>query len=129
MVTHAHPAGPPPLTATGTDALYRRLRSRASWAKGGRGALDALTPARVPAATREMGTGRTVTLAAPVETSPGPDNPEPSRHEMRGSVGRRSGYPNVFGWHRDLKVLDFLSATSAELDIDEYDMAGAEDPR
>ncbi|MER5524559.1 DUF4279 domain-containing protein [Streptomyces sp. NPDC002677] len=35
--------------------------------------------------------------------------------------------PNLFGWHLDRKVLDFLSATGAELDIDEYDMAGAED--
>ncbi|WP_405512636.1 DUF4279 domain-containing protein [Streptomyces canus] len=37
--------------------------------------------------------------------------------------------PNLFGWHLDRKVLDFLSATGAELDIDEYDMAGAEDAR
>ncbi|MEJ8653400.1 DUF4279 domain-containing protein [Streptomyces sp. MS1.AVA.3] len=32
--------------------------------------------------------------------------------------------PNLFGWHLDRKVLDFLSVTGAELDIDEYDMAG-----
>ncbi|MFI0941247.1 DUF4279 domain-containing protein [Streptomyces sp. NPDC021020] len=31
--------------------------------------------------------------------------------------------PNLFGWHLDRKVLDFLSATGAELDVDEYDMA------
>ncbi|MFH9425715.1 DUF4279 domain-containing protein [Streptomyces sp. NPDC017529] len=37
--------------------------------------------------------------------------------------------PALFGWHLDRKVLDFLSATGAELDIDEYDMAGAEDTR
>ncbi|WP_406356945.1 hypothetical protein OHB56_31515 [Streptomyces sp. NBC_01635] len=84
MVTHARPAGPPPLTATEFDALYRRLLSSASWAEGGRGALAALTPARVLAATREVRTGRTVTLAAPVETLPGPDNPEPARHRMSG---------------------------------------------
>ncbi|WP_406480977.1 hypothetical protein [Streptomyces sp. NBC_01615] len=41
MVTHARPAGPPPLTATEFDALYRRLLSSASWAKGERGALGA----------------------------------------------------------------------------------------
>lgn len=35
--------------------------------------------------------------------------------------------PNLFGWHLDRKVLDFLSSTGAELDIDEYDMAGVED--
>ncbi|MEW2553290.1 DUF4279 domain-containing protein [Streptomyces zhihengii] len=37
--------------------------------------------------------------------------------------------PNLFGWHLDRKVLDFLSATGAEIDIDEYDMAGAQDSK
>ncbi|MFE5207197.1 DUF4279 domain-containing protein [Streptomyces sp. NPDC056600] len=30
--------------------------------------------------------------------------------------------PDIFGWHLDRGVLDFLSATGAELDVDEYDM-------
>ncbi|MFJ4185153.1 DUF4279 domain-containing protein [Kitasatospora sp. NPDC089509] len=35
---------------------------------------------------------------------------------------------NLFGWHLDRDVLDFLLATGAEVDIDEYDMArGGED--
>ncbi|MFB7708137.1 cyclase family protein [Streptomyces sp. NPDC056105] len=84
MVTHARPAGPPRLTDDEFGALYRRLRSRTAWAAGDRGALVALTPARVLAATREVRTGRTVTLAAPVETVPGPDNPEPAEHRMIG---------------------------------------------
>nr|WP_202477691.1 cyclase family protein [Streptomyces sp. SID5470] len=67
--------------------MYRRLLSRSAWASGDRGALDALTPARVVAATQEVRTGRTVTLAAPVETRPGPDNPEPARHRMSGWPG------------------------------------------
>ncbi|MER6272517.1 DUF4279 domain-containing protein [Streptomyces sp900105755] len=37
--------------------------------------------------------------------------------------------PNLLGWHLDRKVLDFLSATGAELDIDEYDMSGAADTK
>ncbi|MGW1894911.1 cyclase family protein [Streptomyces sp. NPDC002004] len=84
MVTHARPAGPPRLTKDEFAVLYRRLLSRAAWASGDRGALDALTPDRVVAATREVRTGRTVTLAAPVETLPCPDNPEPARHRMSG---------------------------------------------
>lgn len=64
--------------------LYRRPLSRAAWASGERGALEAITPARVAATTREARTGRTVTLAAPVETWSGPDNPEPARHRMSG---------------------------------------------
>ncbi|MFI6464809.1 DUF4279 domain-containing protein [Streptomyces sp. NPDC050528] len=35
--------------------------------------------------------------------------------------------PNLFGWHLDRRVLDFLSSTGAELDVDEYDMAGVDD--
>lgn len=31
--------------------------------------------------------------------------------------------PNLFGWHLDRDMLDFLTATGAVLDIDEYDMA------
>ncbi|MET7654167.1 MULTISPECIES: cyclase family protein [unclassified Streptomyces] len=84
MVTPARSAGGPTLSEAEFAALYRHLLARAAWADGSRGALDALTPARVLAATREVRTGRTVTLAAPVETSSGPDNPEPARHRMRG---------------------------------------------
>ncbi|MET7299663.1 cyclase family protein [Embleya sp. NPDC005575] len=87
MATHARPAGPPGLTEDEFGALYRRLLARAAWAAGARGALDALTPARVVAATREVRTGRTITLAAPVEIRPGPDNPEPARHTMSGPAG------------------------------------------
>ncbi|MER5436367.1 cyclase family protein [Streptomyces sp. NPDC002588] len=84
MVTHTRRAGPPRLTADEFGVLYRRLLSQAAWASGDRGALDALTPDRMVAATREVRTGRTVTLAAPVETLPGPDNPEPAKHRMSG---------------------------------------------
>jgi kynurenine formamidase len=49
---------------------------------GGRGALDAVTPERTRAAANEIRTGRTVTLAAPVETWPGPDNLEPAGHRL-----------------------------------------------
>ncbi|MBZ4322686.1 DUF4279 domain-containing protein [Streptomyces huiliensis] len=34
--------------------------------------------------------------------------------------------PNLFGWHLDRNVLDFLAATGAELDVDEYDTTGDE---
>lgn len=84
MATRARPAEPPRLTEDEFGVLHRHLLSRAAWASGDRGALEALTPARVVAATREVRTGRTVTLAAPVETLPGPDNPEPAKHRMSG---------------------------------------------
>ncbi|OIJ64386.1 cyclase [Streptomyces mangrovisoli] len=70
------------MTADAFDALYRRLASATAWAAGERGALIALTPRHVAAAAQEIRSGRTVTLAAPVETSTGPDSPEPARHTM-----------------------------------------------
>ncbi|WUH91216.1 cyclase family protein [Streptomyces sp. NBC_00433] len=83
--------GAPRLTAAEFGALHRRLASAASWAAGGRGALAALTPDRVAAAAGEVRTGRTVTLAAPVETRPGPDDPEPARHRMIAVPGVDAG--------------------------------------
>ncbi|MEV7781823.1 DUF4279 domain-containing protein [Kitasatospora sp. NPDC088351] len=35
--------------------------------------------------------------------------------------------PNLFGWHLERDVLDFLTAVDAELDVDEYDMTPGED--
>ncbi|WP_370071401.1 cyclase family protein [Streptacidiphilus sp. MAP5-3] len=61
-------------------ALYERLSGQSSG--GARGALDIITPERVRAAAAEVRTGRTVTLAAPVETDPGPDNPQPAGHRF-----------------------------------------------
>ncbi|MEU0370690.1 cyclase family protein [Streptomyces sp. NPDC006283] len=64
-------------------ALYERLRD-ATRTDDPRGALRHLTPERVVAAAAEVRSGRTVSLAAPVETRPGPDNPEPAVHRMTG---------------------------------------------
>lgn len=84
MAGDARRAGRTRLTAAEFGTLYDSLVSRCAWAAGDRGALEALTPARVTAAAREVRTGRTVTLAAPVAPTAGPDNPEPAQHRMRG---------------------------------------------
>lgn len=34
--------------------------------------------------------------------------------------------PDLFGWRLDRAVVDFLAATGAELDVDEYDMTPAD---
>lgn len=41
------------------------------------------------------------------------------QHDRSNAAGEA---PNMFGWHLDRKVLDFLQATGAVLDVDEYDM-------
>ena len=73
-----------PLSAAEFAELHRSLVARTGWAAGPRGALESLTPARVAAAAREVRLGRSVSLAAPVQYSRGPDAPEPAHHTMLG---------------------------------------------
>ncbi|MFJ9541309.1 cyclase family protein [Streptomyces sp. NPDC101225] len=114
MVTRPSPARPPRLTEDEFDVLYRRMVTRAAWARGDRGALAALTPARVRAATREVRTGRTVTLAAPVETRSGPDDPEPARHTMTGQP--REHAPGRLQFARDSFAMNVHDDADSHLD-------------
>ena len=75
--------GKPALDAAEFEALYLRLRQVPAWgAADRRGALNYLTPERVLAAAGEITLGRTVSLAAPIETGLTPDDPAPAIHEM-----------------------------------------------
>ncbi|MFM9705945.1 MULTISPECIES: cyclase family protein [Streptomyces] len=67
-------------------ALHERLRRETarSTADDRRGALRHVTPERVVAAAAEVRLGHTVSLAAPIETVPGADDPEPAVHRMTG---------------------------------------------
>lgn len=74
-------AAPARLDPAEFDALYQRLRAR--WGPADRrGALNHIGAEQVLAAARQVRTGRTVTLAAPVQTAPTPDALAPGRHEM-----------------------------------------------
>ncbi|HEY1636186.1 MAG TPA: cyclase family protein [Acidimicrobiales bacterium] len=79
----------PGISASEFRALYERLRHQHGWGPDDRrGALNNITPSSVlAAATNEVRLGRSVGLAAPVETSTTPDNPEPAGHEMTGPPG------------------------------------------
>ncbi|MFE9629598.1 cyclase family protein [Streptomyces sp. NPDC006463] len=71
------------MTGDAFRALYEELRDMCPRAPDDRrGTLGHLTPERVVAATAEVRSGLTVSLAAPIETLSGPDNPEPARHGM-----------------------------------------------
>ncbi|MFF4728173.1 cyclase family protein [Streptomyces mirabilis] len=63
-------------------SLYRRLRGMASGRGRRRGALDTITVEQVLAAVREVRSGRTVSLAAPVETRAEPDDADPAEHRL-----------------------------------------------
>jgi kynurenine formamidase len=83
--------GKPALDAAEFEALYQRLRQVPAWgAADRRGALNYLTPERVLAAAGEIRLGRTVSLAAPIETGLTPDDPSPAIHEMAGPPGNQA---------------------------------------
>jgi len=82
MHTHTEAGREPRMSQEEFRSLYRRLREQTGDTSRGRGALDTITPETVRAAAGEVRSGRTVTLAAPVETRPGPDNPEPAGHRI-----------------------------------------------
>ena len=62
--------------------LHRHLRAKAPGGSSRRGALATITEEQVLAAVREVRTGRTVSLAAPVDTRTAPDNADPARHRL-----------------------------------------------
>jgi kynurenine formamidase len=84
------PPGPgaTPMDAASFDALYQRLRDAAAWGPADRrGRLNYITPEQVLAAAGEVRLGRTVTLAAPIQSRVAPDNPDPAVHEMTSPAG------------------------------------------
>lgn len=81
MRTHEGPRSAPRLSRGEFGELYERIRALAA-GDGSQGALGTITPETVKAAAGEIRRGRTVTLAAPVETRPGPDNPNPAGHQL-----------------------------------------------
>jgi kynurenine formamidase len=83
--------GRPVLDAAEFEALYLRLRAVPVWGPSDRrGALNHLTPQRVLAAAGQIRLGRTVSLAAPIETDLMPDDPSPAIHEMAGPAGNEA---------------------------------------
>jgi kynurenine formamidase len=73
-------------------ALYERLRRTYAWGPGDRlGTLNSISPAEVVSAASGVRDGRTVSLAAPIESRTAPDNPDPAVHEMTGSADSASG--------------------------------------
>ena len=86
----------PTLSAGEFRALYRRLAEATNrGADDRRGALNNITPAQVLAAAGEVRSGRTVSLARPIENVPSADNPEPLQHEMIGYAADRIRVPGL----------------------------------
>jgi kynurenine formamidase len=71
------------MSAAEFRALYERLRRSSEQGPADRrGALNNITSAEVVAAASDVWRGRTVSLAAPIESLTAPDNPDPAVHQM-----------------------------------------------
>ena len=96
MATYGGPHDAVRLTSAEFDALFTQLRrATAQGPDDRRGALNNLTPGHVLAAVGELRSGRTVSLAAPIETVASRDNPEPCSHALTGDVGDRAVTPGL----------------------------------
>ena len=92
---------PPRMTEAGFRELYLRLRAGLPWsASDRRGALNYLKSRQTLAAAGQVRLGRSVSLAAPIEDDPAPDNPHPAVHEMTGTAADADGDGLAFGTDR-----------------------------
>ena len=79
------------LSAAEFRALYDRVKHMSRRGPADRrGALNNIAPAQVTAAARDVRRGRTVSLAAPIESEVALDNPDPAVHQMTTHHGNGS---------------------------------------
>lgn len=72
------------LTIDDFEHLFAELSNWGRWGPDDtRGTLNHLTPERIAAAAALVRTGRTVSMAIPISTVAGPDNPNPALHYMK----------------------------------------------
>ncbi|GGY12560.1 cyclase family protein [Streptomyces anandii] len=96
-------------------SLYRHLRGTAPGGAGPRGALDTITADQVLAAVREVRSGRAVSLAAPIVTSPAPDDPDPAEHRLTAPPGGRPN-PRGLDFARDRFAMNVHGDVDSHLD-------------
>jgi kynurenine formamidase len=71
------------ISITEFDQLFESLKNWGRWGSSDeKGTLNYLTPEKVRAAASLVKTGRSVSMAIPINTVAGPDNPNPAIHYM-----------------------------------------------
>ena len=92
---------PPTMTEAEFRDLFKQLRTALPWdASDRRGALNYLTSEHTLAAARQVRSGRSVSLAAPIENKTSEDNPQPAVHQMTGTAADASDDGLSFGTDR-----------------------------
>ncbi|MDR6977913.1 kynurenine formamidase [Streptomyces sp. 3330] len=95
--------------------LHRRLRDTSPGGSSPRGALDTITGEQVRAAVREVRSGRTVSLAAPVNTRAGPDDADPAEHRLTAPPGGEPP-PSGLAFARDRFAMNVHGDVDSHLD-------------
>jgi kynurenine formamidase len=107
---------PAVLDAAAFSGLYRRLRDASRWGPADRrGALNNITPQQVLAAVTEIRLGRTITMAAPVESQVAMDNPQPAIHQMT-SPGGDQADPTGLSFAMDRLTMNIHGNADTHLD-------------
>jgi kynurenine formamidase len=104
----------PALSQPEFDTLFDRLRR---WAPGGvadeRGTFASITPEATLAALAVPRSGRTVSLALPINRTSGPDNAKPALHHMVDLGDVEAPEPSA---HKDFIGLDYHGKATTHLD-------------
>lgn len=75
------PTPPAPVTLAEFDAIYESVKNWGRWGPDDeRGTMNYVTPAKIAAAAALVRSGRTVSMAIPINKTAGPDNPNPAVH-------------------------------------------------
>ena len=112
----APPGSGPPMDAASFGALYQRLRDATAWGPADRrGGLNYITPEQVLAAAGEIRLGRTVSLAAPIESRVAPDNPDPAVHDMTSPAGNQAD-PDGLSFATDRLAMNIHGNADSHID-------------
>ena len=112
----APPGSGPPMDAASFGALYQRLRNATPWGPADRrGGLNYITPEQVLAAAAEVRLGRTVSLAAPIESRVAPDNPHPAVHDMTSPAGDQAD-PDGLSFATDRLAMNIHGNADSHID-------------
>jgi kynurenine formamidase len=104
------------LSAAEFRALYDRVKRMSQWGTADRrGALNNIAPMQVTAAAIQVRRGRTVSLAAPVDSEAALDNPDPAVHQMT-HLGTDSGPDSGLSFAMDRVAMNIHGNADSHID-------------
>ena len=98
------------------DKLFEKLKNWGKWGSSdNKGTLNYITPEKIAAAAALVKSGRTVSMAIPINKHPDPDNESPAIHYMTCLHAIDSGTKNL-GWATDFLGMAFHGDCHTHMD-------------